>query len=862
MSPEAEARHWQLVERLFRSAVDAPDSQRDALIEDLAAGDRAAEADVRRLLRAHAGAGAFLETLDAAGVAALLDASESDLPNDGFRDPASIGRYRIVRRLGSGGMGIVYLARDERLDRDVALKLLPPRMVDTESKRRLTAEARAASALDHPAIATIYEVGETEDGQPFIAMAAYAGETLRERLRRGPVPAGEAVDLACSIAAGLGAAHERGIIHRDIKPANIILTPTGPRIVDFGVAKVAGADMTSPGVTLGTIAYMSPEQTTGTTVDARTDIWSLGVVLHEMLTGRNPFARPTDRATIQAIRHDPPESIDRTLAPPAVSRVVERCLRKDPALRYAAGGPLADALVDAGRIPAGGRGRRVVLGALGFVALAAGAIAVATSRTDTPPDLPVAATAGAPLVLAVLPFDGSGGAAADIYFAEGMTTELMARLATLEGVHVIARPSVAEYLQAGGTLAEIGAGLGVQAVLRGEVRPGVDTVEVSAMLLDARTGSTLWTATYAAPRADQLSVQEEIGRRVAAALPIPGRSGDQRRITGIGTDDPAAYDAYLRGRYHWNRRNPESLRLALEQFQASLSIDPLFSRAWAGLAETYDMLASTDVLPAPETYPVARAAAERALALDSTLAEAHTALATLLTTYAHDWQSAEDHFRRALAANPSYVIAHQRYAALLQTLGNVDEGIAEARRAQELDPLSPYARAGVGYALYLARRHDEAIAQLRTARTMDPVFGLTYINLALAELAAGDAGAAVATLETLDSLWTDAPVAVGLLGHAYARSGRATDAEAMLNRLHRIAARQPVSAFHFAVLHVGAGDASAALAALDTAVTERASLVNYLAVEPVFDRLRGLPDFHALLERLGLHAVEPPTSGG
>ncbi|HEX6307486.1 MAG TPA: protein kinase [Longimicrobiales bacterium] len=853
---------WAQIEALFTEAVALGTAERAAFLA-ARTDDPGLRREVQRLLDANDRAGGFLGELDTERAAALVGSADAE-------EDHTIGPYRVLHRLAAGGMGVVYLAEDSRLDRRVALKLLPPYLSgDATAQRRFTEEAKAASALDHPHIATIYEIGRTSAERLYIAMAYYEGETLRQRLERGPLPVGEAVDLAAQTAAGLAAAHARGIVHRDIKPANVIVAPPAPgqspgvvKILDFGVAKMAGDALTRTGATLGTVAYMSPEQTRGEGVDHRTDLWSLGAMLYEMLAGTRPFRAENEQALIYAVRHDQPRPLQelRPDVPETVVRVVERCLAKEPEDRYTDAGALLDELrgiATAARprpAPAwsrtavryGGAAASVLLlaaAAYAFWPRTPGAVGPAPSLRSEADPLPRSR-------IAVLPLADYSSDARDDYFADGLTEELISQVSKLGGLRVIARTSVVPYRASDKSVAEIARELRAGTVLEGSVRRDGNRVRITVQLIDARTEEQLWSDDYDAELADVIGVQTSIATKVAEALDVQLRQDERRQLARRATVDPEAYRLYLEGRHFWNKRDIESFRKAVTLFREAVDRDPLYAPAWAGLADSYEMLSSSMNSP-EQAIQVARAAAERALAIDADLAEAHTALATILLNQELDWSEAERHFRQALALNPSYALAHQRYSALLAGTGRLDEAVRSSQRAQELDPLSLYARASAGYNLYLARRYAEARVQLEATRDLDPDFGLTHLNLVLLHLQTRSYDRALAAARTLHSLWGDTPTVLGLLGHAFAMSGQPEEAARILRQLNARTADQPAS-FHAAVLRLGLGELDEAVALLEQAVARRSSgLLVYLPVEPLFDPLRSHPRFRALLEKMG-----------
>jgi serine/threonine protein kinase/Tfp pilus assembly protein PilF len=863
----ARSDRWEAARQLFDAARALPPEQRDAFLQE-AHSDAALRDEVDGLLRAHealeAGAGrSFLDSLDGVRASVLLAAAGEEADAEGLATREMLGRYRIVRRLGQGGMGIVYLAHDERLGRPVALKLLPRRLsLDGTARRRFEEEARAASALDHPHIATVYEIAETADGRIFLALAFYEGETLRQKLERAQLPVAKAVALASQIASGLSAAHARGIVHRDIKPANVMVTPGGvAKIVDFGIAKIAGTVLTQTGATLGTVAYMSPEQTRGGAVDARTDLWSLGVVLYEMLAGRRPFLADHEQALIYAIRHDEPEPLRRLRpeVPPPLKRVVERCLRKNPAERYAdAGALLADLRAceaDSAAAQLRPRWRRPAqrYGGLLGVLLLAGAVALwpEVRSSDAGPDTLATSGAVAPTRLAVLPLANLSPDAEDAYFADGLTDELISHLSQLRNLRVIARSSAMRYRDTEKSIVEIGRELGVGTVLEGTVHKAGDRLRIRVQLRDTRSQQHLWAEDYESDVANLPRLQREIARRVAGELDVRTQGAAARALTPGETEDAAAYELYLQGRFMLSDLDAASFMKARDYFQQALQRDPGFARAWSGLADAYDHLAGQSALASDEAYPRVRAAAERALALDPELAEAHASLARALAWYYWDTEAAERHFRRAIELDPSDAAAHQGYAEFLRNLGRFDEALAEVQRAQELDPLTAYSHIERGIILYFAGRYDEALDQYQRLLLANPALTYTHLFMAMVHLQKREYVAVLAGLQQMDPDRRQ-PDAVAIRGVTYAITGRRAEARQMLARLDELAAERPVPAFPRASIHIYLGEHERALDLLEQAVEERSWHVRMVRMEPIFSPLRPHPRFQALLERVGL----------
>jgi TolB-like protein/tRNA A-37 threonylcarbamoyl transferase component Bud32/Tfp pilus assembly protein PilF len=769
------------------------------------------------------------------------------------------GKYTIISELGKGGMGVVYKAEDAKLERKVALKFLPPELTeDPEARERFVREAKAAAALSHNHICTVYEIGE-EENRLFIAMECIEGESLRQRILRGPLPHAEALDIAIQVAEGLAEAHKTKIIHRDIKPGNIMLTERGTaKVMDFGLAKALGMSLiTKEAKTMGTVAYMSPEQARGRPVDYRTDIWSLGVVLYEMLTGTLPFKGEYDQSIIHSILNREPEPVSkhRKDLPKGLEQVIGKSLAKDPAGRYQSMDELLEDLkaVAEGLKPLKAkrglfRGRilglkkiYVYAGLGGVIALAALTLFFSSRQRGLAFDS-----------IAVLPFENLSGDPRQEYFSDGMQEALITDLGQLAGLkRVIARGSMMRFKGSKTPLQKIAQELKVAVLITGAVLRSGDRVRITAQLIDPATDAQIWAQSYERNLSDVLSLQNEIVSAVTREVKVKLTPQEATRLASARKVNPQAYEAYLMGLFHWYKLTRTDLDTALQYFELALEKDPRYAQAYAGIAGVWAGRQQQGFVPTLEAAPRAKAAAAKALELDSTLAEVHYTLAGIRTWTDWDWEDGEAEYRRAIELNPNYPDPRSGLSHLLNILGRPEEAMAQIERALELDPLNALFRGFYAMDLMYARRYDEAIALLRdTLKTSpnDPV--------ALSTLRSAYHMKRMYT-EALE-IWKASYAARGDLeaGEALARGFKEDGYQGALQRIAEMLVVRSkttyVTPWQIGTLYTRAGRNNDALDWLEKAFQAHDPNMPYLSVDPIFDILRGDPRFQALLQKMNL----------
>jgi TolB-like protein/Flp pilus assembly protein TadD len=788
----------------------------------------------------------------------------------------TLSHYRVVKMLGRGGMGEVYQATDLKLGRDVALKVLPEEFArDADRIARFQREAKLLASLNHPNIAAIHGLEES-GGTNFLVLELVGGETLADQIKRGPIPVEESLMLALQIAEALEAAHEKGVIHRDLKPANIKVTPDGKvKVLDFGLAKAFSGDQaaeadgldsptlsmaaTEAGVILGTAAYMSPEQARGSQVDKRCDIWSFGVVLFEMLTGKKLYASKTISDTLAAVlRADIDWNVLPGDTPASIRTVLRRCLTKDRKQRLQAigdariaieeclGNPAGESVLEVGSHAGRHRRRERLAWGVSFVLLiAALVLAVVHFRSG--------GLGGTIDSIAFLPFVNASADPNMEYLSDGITESLINRLSQLPHLRVMSRDSAFMYKGKEADARTVGRDLGVRAVFKGRVMQRGDNLDISAELVDARDNSHIWGQHYSRKPADILALQEEIAKEMTTMLRMRLSGEDEKRMAKSYTANPEAYQDYLKGRYWWNKTNEEGYNKGIEYFQQAIAKDPTYALAYSGLADCYSLLAGGGMVPPKEGYLRAKDAALKALELDDTLAEAHTSLALIKSSFDWDWSGADKEFQRAIELNPSYADAHRLHAVALWQTGRLDEAIAETKTTLELDPLSLEDNRALGIEFFLARQYDQAIEQESKTLELDPNFLRAYYFRGMAYLKKSMYKEGLLDFEKGVAISPGNTLSLTGLGYGYAVTGRRAEAQKVLDQLNKFSKQKHVPAVYMAKIYAGLGEKEKAFEWLEKAYEDRSILSNgFIKANPIFDPLRSDPRFDDLLRRVGL----------
>jgi serine/threonine-protein kinase len=781
-----------------------------------------------------------------------------------------IGHYRIRQKLGSGGMGDVYLAEDLRLRRTVALKVLPAGVARDPSRRnRFLQEAHAASVLSHPNVSTIHEVGE--DGESvFIAMEFIDGETLAQVRESRTVGVAEVVDIAVQVADALDEAQARGIVHRDIKSANIMLTARGHvKVLDFGLAKMLLAPSddedtrikTGAGLVVGTPYFMSPEQALGRTVDHRSDLFSLGVVLYELVTGRLPFVAKTTTETIEKITHADPEPMARFNygLPLELERIIRKLLEKDPERRYQSARELMVDLRNLKRDSASGETPRAAVPRERFrrraaiaAAVALAVLALASVAFFALKDKGAAGAGATPAIdsVAVLPFANASSDAESDYLSDGISETIINDLSRIDGLRVVPRTTVFQF-KGRDDIQGAAETLNVHAVVTGRLLQRGETLTVSAELVDARSNAQLWGARYERNISEALALQQEISREISARLRPAGTASAPLRSAGEMTRDPEAYQLYLKGRYHWNRRTGESLEKALGFFEQAVATDPGFALAHIGVADSHLLMEQYGDRPSPDVTSRAEASIRKALQIDERIPEAHASLA-FVHMNRRRWNEADASYRRAIELNPDYPTARHWYNIHLRQTGRLDEAYAQIRRAQELDPLSMIIGVNMLEILAMLGRDEEAIRTGERYLEINPDFPQMLGSISSLYSEAGRHKDAIAAAQNAARLSNEVTEQLANLGSAYAAAGNEGEARAIVRRLEGRVETSGADPYHLATLYTALGDHERAFAALERSIAMNSGMVAGVKVERGLRPLRSDARFEKILRRLGL----------
>ena len=786
----------------------------------------------------------------------------------------NISHFRVIEKLGAGGMGVVYKAIDTRLDRPVALKFLPDKMAqDSQALERFRREARAASALNHPGICTIYDIGE-QAGRTFIAMEFIDGETLRAHIQGKPLPLDETLKLGIQLAEALDAAHTQGIIHRDIKPANIFVTKRGQaKVLDFGLAKLVSkgiatsdtdsnsetSDSTSiVGIISGTPAYMSPEQVRGDNLDPRTDIFSLGLLLYEMATGRQAFSGPTGGAIIEAVltRSPAPARTINPSIPPRLEEIISKALHKNRDQRYQHAADIRADLQQMERGPDSGWRANDPITQTGQPSSSPDLHSTGEHRAQNPSTqtgtLRPARVSKIIDSLAVLPFENSSRDPEHEYLSDGIAGSLINILAAVPKLRVMAQSTVFRFKGRGVDPQSVGRELNVRAVLAGRIMQSGGSLRIGAELVDVATGSRIWGAQYDRKPGDIFAIQDEISNEIWETLKLKLTRDEKKRLTKHQTDDAEAYRLYLKGRHHWNKWTEDGFYKAIEYFHQAVEKDSAYALAHTGIADSYILLGWNSYLPPKDAFPKAKAAALTALRLDPDLGEAHTPMAAVLWLYDWQWPEAQTEFQHSIALNFAHPTASHWYAECLMTIGRQAEAIAGMKKSQELDPLSLIIGAGIGWAHYMARQYEAAIEQLHRTIELDPNYPVTYWILGLILRKLGRYDQAIAEGEKSVKFSGGSPMLTAALAQTLATAGRKKEAIQLLDELTQLAKQKYVAPCFFAGIHLGLGESDRAIECLEKSFDEHSHWLIYLHIDPSMDALRPDPRYQDLLRRIGL----------
>ncbi len=851
--------NWKEIDKLLDAAFELSPEKRKAFLNQACGDNHELRKEVEALLSADERAQSFIEAPALVQHSDLLS-KDQELFDHPF--PFTFGHYQVLHQIGEGGMGKVYLAEDKSLSRKVALKILRGGFAKEPGRlQRFQNEARAASSLNHPNILTVYETGQ-ENGIPFIATEYVEGKTLRVQLSSGKIRIRDAVEIAIQICSALAPAHEAGIVHRDIKPENIMLRPDGiVKVLDFGVAKMiqtadsneeTKTNITMEGEVIGTVKYMSPEQVRGQSVDARSDIFSLGIVLFEMLTGALPFEGKTKSDVIAAILHNEISDMANYLPdiPKELEAIILKMLQKDPQDRYQTERELLkdlkpvkqslDSSADTDKIHKASSNRLPQI-SFKFLAVTFAIILVALAGYYQFRNRSANIES-----IAVLPFINEGKQSELEYLTDGITETIIRGLSRHQNLKVMAQSTVFRYKRKVVDARTVGKDLGVQVVLTGRVMQKGKDLQITLELADARDNSYIWSNQYHGKIDNLLSIQSDIANDISNRL----SNGEKGIIAERSTDNVEAYNLYLKGRFFWNKRTKDGLEKAIAHFRQALDVDPSYALAWSGLADCYISQTFYQYSSPKEAMLLAKAAATKALEIDESLAEAHITLAHVAANFDWDWKASEKEFKRGIELNPNYATAHQWYAMhYLMPIPKFDDALTELKKAQQLDPLSPLMTSFLGEAFYFSRRYKEAENECRKALELEPNFPVAHWHLGLIYEQQGLYDEAIAQHRKAIDLSGGSPRLIAALGHAFAVAGKREEALQVIEQLNQ---REYVSALEIASIYLALGDQKNAFEFLEKAFNERSFHITYLKIRPEFDSIRNDPRFENLIRGIGL----------
>jgi serine/threonine-protein kinase len=861
------------LKEILLKVADLPDRERESFLDEACKGDPELREEVESILAKDTKTHGILKT----GGALPLNSEEPSEPSDMI--DRTLSHFRIDEKIAAGGMGVLYKATDLRLRRQVAIKVLRPDVLSHPGIReRFVREARAASALNHPGIVTVHDI-DTDSGVDFIAMEYVEGKTLDELIMPEGLPLESVTRYALEIADALRVAHEKGIVHRDLKPSNIMITGNNKvKILDFGIAKrlypasgdgteaVPPTQITQAGGFIGTLRYVSPEQGCGGEVDQRTDIWSFGVTLFEMVTGKLPFGGEDNEEVIRSILNTTHGSVTsfRSDVPPVFEEIIDKCLEKEKSARYQDAEELVSDLQQfagatatiAGFELAGVRGvrRRLVSRWPWVAASAVIAVVVAVVLFRNFPPFGTPPTPGMKM-LAVLPFENLGPPE-DEYFADGLTEEIISRLASVGDLGVISRTSSYAFKDTERTLPQIASALGVDYILEGSIRwdktGDTSKVLITPQLIDMSSDVHIWSDRYERPLTEIFVVQAEIAGHIVDALGIKLGTTDRRGLMSSPTTDVEAYNLYLKGRFHTYKATEETTENAIGYFNEALNIDPDFALAHFGLSEAYHVMGQVMGLPQKEYIPKAEEAALRALEIDSTLAEVHAKLADIKISYYWDWAGAEQDLRRAVRLNPQSIHTYIVYTYYLVMMRRIEEAIVKVEKAKKLDPLSIYAAYLAGVCYYLNGDFERALGELNMAMELDSESWLIHDGFGQIYTAMGEYAKAITSYKAAVNLGGGTLESLPWLGYTYAVSGNEEEARNVIDQLNERSKDKYVPKYYFAVVYAGLGDRELALSSLEQAYRDRDYQMIFILMEYTFTGLRSEPRFIALLEKMEL----------